>query len=75
MLGFGSGCLLPKQDGTIDSGDTLTLMWLYSGIVPSQLVTTGRLEFTFPRSLLEFTFPKTPDVTMDGLAEETLEQP
>lgn len=36
---------------------------------------TGRLEFTFPRSLLDYTFPLTPDITLDGNPGETMEQP
>lgn len=76
ILGFGSGDLLPHPDGSIAAADRLTLLWLYSGIAASAAAEpTGRLEYTFPFSLLEYTFPKTPEFTMDGFAEETLEQP
>lgn len=76
ILGFGSGDLLPVPSGSIDAGGRLTLLWLYSGIAASALAqATGRLEYTFPFSLLEYTFPKSAEFTMDGFAEETLEQP
>ncbi len=75
MLGFGSGDLLPKQDGTIDAGDRLTLLWLYYGIAADAATqVTGRLEYTFSK-LSEFTFDLIPDFTFPKIPDEEMPAP
>lgn len=61
ILGFGSGDLLPKQDGTIDAGDRLTLLWLYSGIAAAAAATIAEgIQFSLPSNNPEFSLPTLP---------------
>jgi hypothetical protein len=43
MLSFGSGDLLLHPDGTIDVGDRLTLLGLYGGIEPEEVLAPSPL--------------------------------